>query len=752
MRRSHRPTLVAALCALAVPARADTGAVDDAPAPIVVTRASGPIAVDGDLSDPAWAGAARVEGFYEYSPGENVVPPVRTLAFLAWDDDALYVAIQADDPRPQEIRAPFVERDQVFGDQDNVAVFLDTRGDRRVALQLRVNPRGVQADAVNNDATGSEDFAPDFFYDSAARVNRNGWSAEFRVPLRSLRFSPGSSRAWSFFLIRNYPRRERHQIASVRIPRGLECFVCRAAPLLGLEALPSSGGGGLTAVPYVTLQDGASAPRPGQALVGRAADGQAGLDLKWTPGDGTVLDAAWNPDFSQVESDVAQIAVNNRFALFFPEKRPFFLEGVDLLETPLDVVYTRTVTDPRWGARATGRAGRASYTLLAAEDQGGGLVLLPGPSGSTFAAQDFRSRAFVGRARREARGSYLSLLGTAREIEGGGHNRLFGPDFQWQRGQSDQLTGQWLWSETLTPQRPTLADEWDGRRLRGHALELEWRHSSRRFDWRASVTDVAHGFRADLGFVPQVGHRHVVGALGYTLWPRRGLLHRLRLFVVAADDRERGGGVVNRGGEVGLNLFGRRNLVGQVKLTHEQVQSGGRLFEISQATSSASLNPSRRLPRLSLRLVVGSDVDHANTRLGHGAELSLSATTRLVPALTLEADGALGFLNTTRPAGGASRLFTALVQRVKATWHLDARASLRLIGQYVDTRRDPALYVAVVPRRSAEFSGSALFSYRLDWRTALFVGYGDERALDPRSRLRPTSRELFFKLSYALQR
>ena len=162
----------------------------------------------------------------------------------------------------------------------------------------------------------------------------------------------------------------------------------------------------------------------------------------------------------------------------------------------------------------------------------GGLVVLPGPTGSSYARQDFRSRAFVGRVRREAHGSYASLFGTAREIEGGGHNRVFGPDFRWQRGQHDHLTGQFLLSRSLTPWRPELAGEWDGRRLAGHALFLEWRHARARFDWNAVVTDVGRGFRADLGFVPQVGYRYFGGGLGRTFYREGAMVHELRLFAV----------------------------------------------------------------------------------------------------------------------------------------------------------------------------------------------------------------------------
>ena len=142
--------------------------------------------------------------------------------------------------------------------------------------------------------------------------------------------------------------------------------------------------------------------------------------MKWTPSATTALDATVNPDFSQIESDVAQIGVNERFALAYPEKRPFFLEGVDLFSTPVQAVYTRSVTSPRWGARGTGKLGATSWTALVAEDRGGGSVILPGPDGSGLADQDFRSLDFVGRLRHDLGRSFVSFLGADKELEGGG--------------------------------------------------------------------------------------------------------------------------------------------------------------------------------------------------------------------------------------------------------------------------------------------------------------------------------------------
>src|SRR5205823_2020407 len=137
----------------------------------------------------------------------------------------------------------------------------------------------------------------------------------------------------------------------------------------------------------------------GTRLGSRDTTKDAGVDLKWTPTANQAVDFTFNPDFSQVEADVAQITVNQRFAVFFPEKRPFFLEGFDLFDTPLQVAYTRTITDPAYGARTTGRLGKSAYTLLVTEDKGGGLTIIPGALGSAFAPQDFKSIDAIGRMR-----------------------------------------------------------------------------------------------------------------------------------------------------------------------------------------------------------------------------------------------------------------------------------------------------------------------------------------------------------------
>ena len=164
------------------------------------------------------------------------------------------------------------------------------------------------------------------------------------------------------------------------------------------------------------------------------------------------------PDFSQIESDTAQISTNQRFALFFPEKRPFFLEGVDLFQTPMQAVYTRTITDPTWGTRLTGKDGHLRYTALVARDGGGGVVILPGSNGSSSAPQDFTSMVAIGRLKEQIGRSFVGAVVTDREITsaGAGYSRLAGPDFEWRPDASDVLTGQLLFSATQTPNQPDL--------------------------------------------------------------------------------------------------------------------------------------------------------------------------------------------------------------------------------------------------------------------------------------------------------
>jgi uncharacterized protein DUF5916/cellulose/xylan binding protein with CBM9 domain len=727
---------------------AATAAPPDLP-PVAVRRTSEAIQVDGDLSDPGWKDAAVIDAFWETQPGDNTPPKAATRALLTYDAKYFYIGIDARDPQPGAIRAPYVDRDQIIGTDDNVAVFLDTRNDRRSAVELRINPRGSQADASWNDATFTEDFSPDFFYDTAARITATGWTGEFRIPFSSLRYPKAEPHTWGILVWRNYPRDFRYAFHSSPIPRNSNCFLCHMRAVTGLSGLPE--GGHLVVAPYATArQDAAPIAGPGSRVETDSIEADGGLDVKWTPGSNHALDLTINPDFSQVEADAAQIAVNRRFALFFPEKRPFFLEGVDLLETPIQAVYTRTITSPRWGLRGTGKIGNSAYTLLVTEDRGGGSVILPGPYFSSFAPQDFKSTVAIGRLRHDFGNSFAGLLVTDREVRGGGHNRVLGPDVSWRPNASDTLTGQFLWSDTETPNRPDLAAEWDGRGLSGLAADIRWQHLTRAPEWFVHYRELGRGFRADDGFVPQVGLRIGEGFGGWNFYPT-GLLNRARPQIFYSYSEDRDGNLIERNLSPGVLLLGRRNLQAEVDLNVGSTRLGEEVFSRNNVFFFFQIDPSRRFSRIAVDGNVGEEYDFENGRVGDGLRLSTAMTIKPTDHLALEFIGNHQTLDVDGDDGRNGRLFRARTARLKATYTFTARALLRLIGQWVETERDPSLYRFEVAKKDGGFDGSALFAYKLNWQTVLFVGYGDNRSLLPNGDLVAAGHQLFVKVSYAFQ-
>ncbi|HXO21223.1 MAG TPA: DUF5916 domain-containing protein [Thermoanaerobaculia bacterium] len=722
---------------------------DDGTPRLHIVRAKGAITIDGDLSDPGWQGVPPIDTFWETKKSDNGAPPARTVARLAYDARYLYAAFEFKDPRPDLIRAPLGDRDNIDGDTDYGGIILDTRNDAKTAILFLVNPRNVQYDAVTSDASG-EDSSPDFFWDSATRITKDGWVLEMRIPFSTLRYTKAEPLTWGVLLYRNYPRDFHYQMFSARLPRGSNCFICHENKLDGLSGLPP--GGHLVAAPYVTgKQEAVPGGDLGTPLRTRPAKADGGLDLKWTPNAFNALDATINPDFSQVESDVAQISTNQRFALFFPEKRPFFLEGSDLFSTPIQAVYTRTITDPGWGARATGKLGDSAYTFLLTEDHGGGSVILPGPIASSLANQDFSSRVAVGRLRRDLGTSFASFLLTDREIVGGGHNRVLGPDFLWRPSGNDSLTGQVLYSDTQTPNRPDLAAEWDGRQLRSHAADLSWSHSTRTFDTYFEVKDIGDGFRADEGFLPQVGIRSSFTELGRSFYPQAGLLSRLRPFVTGTYTTDTGNGLLLSRYGAGSEIEGVRNSYARFSMNNDRVFSGQQIFTRPHFDYHFEVSPSRAIGRITLDGFVGDDVDYANSRLGRGAEIDLTSVLRPTGHLELRLIADRRWLDVSPPGRGSSRLFTAQVGRIKATYTFTARTFVRLIGQETRVDLDPTLYTAVLPAHSEDVTASILFAYKINWQTVLFLGYGDERATAENLTLAPADRQLFLKVSYAYQ-
>lgn len=716
--------------------------------PIHIARASGPIAIDGLLTEEAWKNAAPIEKWYETNPGDNVEPRAKSVARLAYDDKFFYAAFELQDPEPKKITASYNDHDRISGNVDDYAgVILDTRNDRKTGVLLLTTARGVQYDAVTDDSTG-EDSAPDFYWDSVARITDTGWVMEMRVPFSSLRYDNPNPTEWGIMLYRNMPRDRRYQMFANRIPRGTNCFVCTRNPLVGLQGLPA--GGHLVVAPYVTTREvGTARNGLGTDFVNRPVGGDAGLDLKWTPNADTAIDGTINPDFSQVESDVAVISTNERFAIFLPENRPFFLEGIDLMKTPIQAVYTRTITSPRWGIRSTGRSGGNVYTVFVTQDRGGGSVILPTPEGSDFVDQELSSYAAIGRVRRDfgKHASFVSFLVTTRESEGGAHNRVFGPDFEWRPSEHDTFTGQLLISDTRTPNEPALADEWDGRKLTSHALDLWWQHSAEKWDLFLQHRDFGDDFRADNGFVPQVGFRLEYGEGGRTFRPK-GFFSRIRTFGFSEYDAKQDGSMLYRIFSAGFGADGKFRSFTRMRYAYENVRNGNDVFTQHRLYYTLQFGVNQVLTQVSLDGWLGQGVDFANNRLGNGASFSLNANVRPTPHLDIGLTNSLRWLNE-----HSDRLFTAQVERIRATYTFNSRMFVRAIVQNTRTNRDRNLYVDDVDQHSGSLATQLLYAYKLNWQTVMYVGYGGLReVVSTNGDLEPSERQFFAKVSYAFQR
>ena len=593
------------------------GLVNGAAAAVTLPRVDGSLTVDGDLSDALWSRALRIDEFYDIRSTGKDVPPVRSIGWLAYDSQFLYVAFRAEDPAPELIRAPQVPRDQVFFDQDMIAIDIDAQDDGKSSTIFRVNARGVQSDGVYTEATGVDDLAPDFDFESATQIVADAWQAELRIPLESLRYSQRDPQSWRITFYRAYPREQRYRISSMAIEAGQTCWLCTAPRFEGITGLGSPQS--LVFTPYVTTR-AVSPPEGGQDY-----ESDGGFDVKWRAGPSLSVDATFRPDFSQIEADVTQLSVNERFAIFYPEKRPFFMEGLDLLASPINAVHTRTITDPLWGARLTARPGDHAFTIIAADDSGGGSRIEPGPISSTFETQP-AARALIGRYRYSFGQSAAGLLLTSRDGDERS-NRVFGPDLLWWPTGDDRVTAQFLRSETRDS---SVA----GGPISDHAATIEWVRTATHYGWDVLLQEIGDEFRADSGFVPQTDVRSVSVRGTATAYPSQHL-SKVTVGLQFDEVDQIGGDSVSKSLVPSVTVEGWRGMTAEIRLfPGAQIRAlDGSLQSQDYLTADISIFPSRRVPYLGLSARYGEEVDVDTARVGRGTLVSANA--KLQPADSL---------------------------------------------------------------------------------------------------------------------
>src|SRR5438132_6797961 len=347
--------------------------------PVKLPTFAKPPVIDGKLDDEVWKQAAVLKDFYQVQPGDNIAPSKLTEVMLGRDAKFLYVAFHCFD-EPDKVRANIPKRDNIF-DDDYVGILFDTFNDHRKAYEFDFNPLGVQADGIWTDGQG-EDFNPDFVFESKGLVTEDGWTVEIAIPFKSLRYVAGKDKLWGAHFFRRIKRFNNELDMWMPISRDISSWLAQEGHLSGLEGISTERT--LELIPSLTLSEtgkrkatltpdqvNAGLKDPGR-FVNEPVKFDPGLTGKFSITPNVTLDFAVNPDFAQVEADHLVVTANQRFPIFFSEKRPFFLEGIDIFNTQIAAVHTRTIIDPDYAVKLTGKVDRNTFGLLLASDTGPG--------------------------------------------------------------------------------------------------------------------------------------------------------------------------------------------------------------------------------------------------------------------------------------------------------------------------------------------------------------------------------------------
>ena len=705
---------------------------------------SGEIVIDGVIDEPAWDDAVAIHIDVQTRPGENIPAQIDTVAYLVEDGESLYVAFDAKDPAPDKIRAFLRDRDSAWND-DFVGIVIDTYGDERRAFEFFVNPLGVQMDLTNDDVFKREDDSWDAIWDSAGMISDEGYVVEMEIPLNQLRFPKVEGKqTWGIDLLRFYPREHRYRLSNNPQDRNLNCYLCQLQKVEGLEGIEP--GRDLEIVPTLTASQVSTTENPGsEPLRTGDADAEIGVNVRWGISPDLTTNLAINPDFSQVEADVAQLDANNQFALFYPEKRPFFLEGADYFSTPVQAVFTRTVADPSLGAKLTGKRGNNTFGAFIAQDDRTDLIF-PSATGSDSESLDQENSVFVGRYSRSfGDASAVGALLTAR-VGDDYHNTVGGLDLRWKLTDQHRVQAQYLRSDTEYPASVVSGFEQPDGSFTGSATNLSYNFDSR--DWFGYLRHNARtrGFRADAGFVPQVDLDQQVVGLGHRWHGDENTWYsQLRLSADWDITHDEAGRLIEKESEAYLIVNGpMQSWIEIGALTRDRLYDNV-MFDENRFSLYAEVQPRGGLT-LGFWSSVGDQIDFDNTRLGEQIRIDPFVWWNVSRRLLLLYDGV--FVNLDRQDG--ANIFAASVHNVRVTWQFSVRSFVRLTAQIQDIERNPDSYNEPVDSRSRDVGRQLLYSYKINPQTVFFLGYSDALIDDDElGGLATTDRTWFMKIGYA---
>ena len=717
---------------------------------LVAPKVDGSVQLDGILEEDLWDSAARAVNFSETFPGDQTKPPIGIEARVAYDERNFYVAfVIADDPAA--IRSSFSQRDDIWQD-DYVGLLLDPYATNAWSYFIASNPIGIQGDTriVNG---GDEDVGFDVMFESEGRLTETGYTVEMVIPFRSLRFPARDVQSWSVNFWITHPRDSRRTYSWAAIDRDDPCWQCQFGRVEGITGVRQHKG--VELLPSIVgSQSGAIADEddPSSTFENESVTFEPSLGLKYAFNTNLIGDATINPDFSQVEADAAQVDVNTTFALFYPERRPFFQEGGELYSTYIQAVYTRSINNPSVATKLTGRYDRANLAYLGAVD-GDTPVILPFEEQSEIVNAG-RSYSNIGRYKRNlGDGSFVGGLLTDRRYEAGGSGTTGGVDGAYRMHQNYHLEWQFVASHTAEPDDPSLTEDvdeitfdggkhtaaFDGETYSGYATYVSLERDSRFWMFDLDYYGTSPSFRADAGFVfrSNINQLHLWNGLDFR--PQWGVIDQITPWTFAAYEWNFDGIRKDEFAWLGVNarLKAQTNAEVSVLLFSNERFKGTDFRGMQRLNFEVNSNFSDPV-KIGGEVVVGESIARGEDIpvLGDGLEVGAWSELKLTDRLRVQPQ--LNFARLTYKDSGEA-IFNGYIARGRFNYQFDKRLLLRLIMQYDEF--DDRLEI------------DPLITYRINPFTAFYLGSTHDYADfdDDAGGFQKTNRQFFFKVQYLMR-
>jgi hypothetical protein len=737
------------LLCLSVNAAADDGHMPVYRPELSILRTAGPIDIDAELGDAGWRGVAKARGFSEHNPGDQTKPDVDTEVWIAYDDEYLYLAWLCYD-EPGEVRASFCERDRIFSD-DYVILCLDTYGDATHAYEISANPYGIPGDLLYSTAYG-EDITYDMIFESAGQVTDFGWVVEMAIPFESIRFPDRPEQMWRMDFWRNRPRESRYQYSWAAYNRDEDCWPCQWGTVTGISGVKP--GTGFELLPAVVAHQSGWLGDNGDFMEGRGK-GDLSLGVSYDVSSELTTEATINPDFSQVEADVAQIDVNTTFALYYPEKRPFFQEGSDLFNTYFNAIYTRSINDPSVAGKLTWRKGSNSVAFLSGRDEHS-VIILPFEEGSEDVGNG-KSYSNILRVRHDfGEQSHVGLIATDRRFDSGGAGSLVGIDSRIRLSQSNALTFQALASHTDEVDNVSLTDSLfnlerfdndrytsrlDGERFSGHGYFVNVSRNTGNYWGGVQYMEKSPTFRTDNGFVTANNVRMGTVDIGGILrFENSKILENINAGIDGAQEWNFNGVKKDEWINIGVETRFRAAQTGihMNYLLSNELYGGIQFNDIWEVHTCLSTQPSGAL-RFGGNINYGNRI--ARDDLVMGKQTVYGLWTDVKPIDRLLVSTSFSYIKSDDLDTG-SRLFSQSILWSRLALQMSRELSIRLVMQYND--------------RYDTWDADPLLTYRINSLTLFYIGsthdYYDMNMVDDgREGWALTERQYFMKIQYLFQ-